>query len=256
MAYVRVNIITPDEREYEAEVDENASARELLDGLTGHLDLKRTMDGRPVRYRLSLLDDLRIREGVTIKIDRDISRATSLVSAEAPSRDTPVLRTPTVLDKNLQAFKRDHDPSKTVFVMMKFSGGDSEKDRKLANLFTTIKLELDKYGLDAVRADEKTYCATQYMWDNAQVYMTACDYGIAVLEDIYLDEMNPNVALEYGYMLAKEKKVHLLKEKSFKNIRADILGKIWTEFDIDREKSVREAIQRWMVDLRKPRIKS
>ena len=255
MPYVRVNVITPEGHEYDAEVDTNTSARELLDTMIRTLGLEVTSSGSPVRYRLSLLGDLEIREGVTIKIDRDNPRAIPLVSAESSSQNTIVPQIATTLDAGLQAFKGEHDPSKTVFVMMKFSGGDRRKDRKLETLFNIINLELDKYGIDAVRADERTYCATQFMWDNAQVYMNGCDYGIAVLENTYLDEMNPNVALEYGYMLAKGKQGLLLKEKSFESIRADILGKIWIEFDIDRKESVREAIRRWMVDLEIRRIK-
>ncbi len=160
------------------------------------------------------------------------------------------------LEMCIQRFKQEHDPKRTVFVMMKFSGGDIAKDTKLEKLYTSIKLELDKYGFDAVRADEKDYSDTGYLWDNIQIYLNGCEYGIAVLENLYSDEMNPNVALEYGYMLAKGKKVLLLKEKSFKNINADILGKIWKEFDIDNPTTVKKAIQSWMIDLGIPQIKS
>ena len=160
------------------------------------------------------------------------------------------------IEKGIQKFKKEHDPSKTVLVMMKFSGGDPSKDKKLETLFNTIKLELDKYGLDTVRADEKNYSESDYIWDNVQIYLNGCNYGIAVLENLYSEEMNPNVALEYGYMLAKGKRVLLLKEKSFRNIRADILGKIWKEFEFDDHKSIKKAIQKWMVDLGITRIKA
>jgi len=73
---------------------------------------------------------------------------------------------------------------------------------------------------------------------------------------LYIDEFNPNVALEYGYMLAKDKKVILFKEKSFMNIRADILGKMWKEFEFNDSNSIEKAIQSWMVDLRLTQIKA
>ena len=155
-----------------------------------------------------------------------------------------------------QKFSNEHNPQKTVFVMMKFSGEDPENDKKIENLFDTIKLALDKYSLGAVRADEKNYSDTDYLWDNVQIYLNGCDYGIAILENLYSDEMNPNVALEYGYMLAKGKRLLLLKERSFKNIRADILGKMWKEFEIDKKESIEKAIQNWMVDLGLTRIKA
>ena len=159
------------------------------------------------------------------------------------------------LDPN-QIFRNEHDPSITVFIMMKFQNGDSEKNDKLQTLYNTIKLELDKYGLDAVRADEKNYSTSDYILENLKVYMNGCKYGVAILENLYLDEFNPNVALEYGYMLAKDKKVILFKEKSFMNIRADILGKMWKEFEFNDSNSIEKAIQSWMVDLRLTQIKA
>ena len=155
-----------------------------------------------------------------------------------------------------ELFKNEHDPSKTVFIMMKFQNGDSEKNEKLQNLYDTIQLELIKYRLDAVRADEKNYSMTDYIWDNLKVYLNECNYGMAILENLYSDEINPNVAMEYGYMLAKDKKVLLLKEKSFTNIRADILGKIWKGFEFDDMESVKKAIQNWMVNLNLLRMKA
>lgn len=151
------------------------------------------------------------------------------------------------LQMGIQKFKGEHDPSKTILIMMKFSGGEPSGDRKLEDLFNTIKLELDRYGLTVARADEKYY--SSYLWENVQIYMSGCDYGIAVLENLYSDEMNPNVALEYGYMLAKGKRVLLLKEKSFKNIRGDLIGTLWQEFEFGDSESMKKAIHDWMVDL-------
>jgi hypothetical protein len=256
MAYIRVHVVTPSGQSYSVEVNENTSSKVLLDALIKELGLPiATKDGSPVKYSLSLCNALRIQEGVTIEINR----------AEPPAGPWPyadmgpqVHTAPSIsdsLEMGIQAFKSEHDPSKTVFVMMKFSGDDPGINDKLEGLFNTIKLALDKYDLDAVRADEKNYSATYYIWDNAQIYLNGCNYGIAVLENLYSDEMNPNVALEYGYMLAKGKQVLLLKEKSFKNIRADILGKIWKEFEIGKKGSIERAIQGWMVDLGSKQIK-
>jgi nucleoside 2-deoxyribosyltransferase len=85
--------------------------------------------------------------------------------------------------------------------------------------------------------------------------MLGCDYGIAILEDRVGNEFNPNVALEYGFMLARGSKVVLLKEANFKHIRADILATIPAPFSINQEHvvdthSVRNAISDWLsVDL-------
>lgn len=170
--------------------------------------------------------------------------------------EQPEITVSNQLRTSVTKFQNEHDPKKTVFIMMKFQGGDHQKDNKLNVLFNLIKLELNKYGLDAVKADEKNYSDTDYLWDNVQIYMNGSAYGIAILENLYSDEMNPNAALEYGYMLALGNRVLLLKEKSFTNIRADILGKIWREFEFDDIGSIKNAITAWMVDLGIPRIKA
>ena len=57
-------------------------------------------------------------------------------------------------------------------------------------------------------------------------------------------------------MIGKNKKVLLLKEASFKGIRADLLGKIWKVFDISNEPTIANAIVAWMVDLGIARVKA
>ncbi|OGL61588.1 MAG: hypothetical protein A3J27_04615 [Candidatus Tectomicrobia bacterium RIFCSPLOWO2_12_FULL_69_37] len=79
--------------------------------------------------------------------------------------------------------------------------------------------------------------------------MLCCKYGVAVLENIIVDEFNPNVALEYGFMRAMGKPALLLKEKRFKP-RADILGTIWQDFDIlNIDPTVPNAIDKWLDDV-------
>ena len=71
MAYVDVTIISPDGREYDAEVDENADDQVLLSTLVEMLNLPlRTDDGEVIEYRLSLLGATRIRRGAIIKIEK------------------------------------------------------------------------------------------------------------------------------------------------------------------------------------------
>ena len=81
--------------------------------------------------------------------------------------------------------------------------------------------------------------------------MQCCSLGIAVLEDIIVEEFNPNVALEYGFMLGLGKPTLLLKERRFRP-RADILGTLWEESDILRlDETVPKAICRWLDDVGK-----
>jgi hypothetical protein len=70
MAYVKVTIISPDGKVYEAEVDENADKETLLDDLIAELPLETTDKDTPIDYNLNLIGDVKIREGATIQIYR------------------------------------------------------------------------------------------------------------------------------------------------------------------------------------------
>ncbi len=162
------------------------------------------------------------------------------------------------MDKAISQFKTDY-PGQTVFVMTSFPKGTSktqDADAKINTAFRFISSFLQSYGLTAVRADGKNYVAvgSNHLWDNVQVYLHACDYGIAILDNMYSEQMNVNVAMEYGYLRGLKKPTLLLKSKEFKNIPTDILGLAWKEFEFDRVKSIGECLDRWMVDLGKPKI--
>lgn len=134
---------------------------------------------------------------------------------------------------------------KNVFLMMPFY--DHEH---LTAIDKTIRGALDRRGLVAHRADDRTYPKDRNLWDNICTYMFGCKYGIAVLENTIVQEFNPNVALEYGFMRALGKECLLLKEQRFKP-RADIMGTLAEEFDIFfPEKTVGECMERWLKDIR------
>jgi hypothetical protein len=134
---------------------------------------------------------------------------------------------------------------KNVFIMTRFQEGDET----LAKIDELIRHTLESRGLVGHRADDRCYPEDRNLWDNVCTYMFGCKYGIAVLEDIIVEEFNPNVALEYGFMRGLGKPTLLLKEKRFP-ARADILGTIWEEFDILKlQATVPKAINRWLDDI-------
>jgi hypothetical protein len=53
----------------------------------------------------------------------------------------------------------------------------------------------------------------------------------AIIEDTYRKELNPNVAMEWGWMRGMGKEVIFLLEKIFSSHRADWKGLITDEFD-------------------------
>ena len=134
---------------------------------------------------------------------------------------------------------------RNVFIMTRFQA----ENRELALVDTTIRRSLEQKGLIGHRADDKCYPSDRNLWDNVCTYMFGCKYGVAILENLIVDEFNPNVALEYGFMRALGKPVLLLKEKRF-SPRADILGTLWEEFDMfNIESSISAAVDKWHGDL-------
>ena len=156
------------------------------------------------------------------------------------------------LAQSVRKCRQDNPYESSVFVMMKFPDGLPEEHSRLLNrIFDVSGSALQAYGLVAKRADKKQY--EPDLWNNLCVYMLGCQFGLAVLEDSGANEMNPNVALEYGFMKALNKEVGLLREKNFKHDRADLIGKLVKPFSIQQglildEESLKRAIRDWMID--------
>lgn len=156
------------------------------------------------------------------------------------------------LTQSVRTFRQEHPYESSVFVMMKFSDGLPQDQATLVDrIFAVIASGLGAYGLVARRADKKQY--EPDLWNNLCVYMLGCRFGLAVLEDRGANEMNPNVALEYGFMKALNREVGLLREENFKHDRADLVGKLVKPFRIGEglqldEDSLKRAIRDWMID--------
>lgn len=74
-------------------------------------------------------------------------------------------------------------------------------------------------------------------------------FGIAVIERLEEDAFNPNVSLEVGYMLALGKSVCLLKDSTVRTLQADLIGKLYREFDPqDPRKTIPPQVLAWMDD--------
>jgi hypothetical protein len=145
---------------------------------------------------------------------------------------------------------------RNVFIMTRFD----DRDGLLRKLDEQLRKALCRHGLVGVRADDRMYPSDDQLWKNVCVYMLCCKYGVAVLEDRAKDEFNPNVALEYGFMRALDKRTLLLTDLGFRNLRADIVGTVREQFDItDLAGTLAAPIERWIrslgVDLQAGRSK-
>lgn len=130
--------------------------------------------------------------------------------------------------------------------MMRFGDGDPA----LAQIDEELRKALCRHGLAGLRADDKLYPSDNQLWTNVCIYMLCCKYGVAVLEDRAKDELNANVAMEYGFMRALDKRTLLLADRGFRNLRADIAGTVREKFDIaDLAGSLAKTIEKWIVSL-------
>lgn len=143
----------------------------------------------------------------------------------------------------LERFRADYPiGSKTAFIIMQF--GNTKPHNAIV---TCVKNTLKKYGITALRADDKEYIGD--LFPNIRTYMHACDFGIAVFDRITEDEFNPNVSLEVGYMLGMGKNVLLLKDKTLKSLQTDLTGKLYKQFDTtDIDATMPAQIEKWLKD--------
>jgi hypothetical protein len=151
------------------------------------------------------------------------------------------------LEADCRRFFADHPHyDRNVFIMTRFVPGN----KVLAQLDEELRKALCRQRLTGIRADDRLYPDDEDLWDNVCVHMLCCRYGVAVLEDRVKDEFNPNVALEYGFMRALNKRVLLLADVGFRNLRADIVGTVRKEFDLtDISGTLTPAIEQWAHDL-------
>ncbi len=87
----------------------------------------------------------------------------------------------------------------------------------------------------------------ELLWDNVELYLLGCSRGIAILEDQYKSELNPNVAMEWGWMRGMGKEVLCLVEKRFNHPRADWSGLIEDYFSWENpEETINPIVQNWL----------
>lgn len=132
---------------------------------------------------------------------------------------------PPMITESLQKFRVDHpDATRTAFVMMPFG-----TTRLHEEIVAAVRSTLHKYGLAALRADDKQY--HDDLFPNVMTYMYGCAFGVAIFERLLADEFNPNVSLEVGYMRGLRKKVCLLKDRTLRTLPTDLVGSLYRSFD-------------------------
>jgi hypothetical protein len=134
------------------------------------------------------------------------------------------------------------DPKKLGFLIMRFAA-----EKPYARIVNAIKETADKHGLVVIRADEHQFHNS--LLNNVRTFLHGCGFGIAIYERIKTEEPNANVGLEVGYLMAMNKPVLLLKDKTAEKLQTDLAGELYREFDPhDPEGTIPEQLTKWLKD--------
>ena len=135
----------------------------------------------------------------------------------------------------------------SVFIMTKFPDADSDdpRDAQLAKIIETVRDAIAACGHSPRIASEANY--HNHLWDNVELHLLGCSRGVAIVEDKHSPELNPNVAMEWGWMVGMGRRVLYLVEKDFKRARADWGGLIKEEFSWDDPgEAIRRAVHKFL----------
>jgi protein-tyrosine-phosphatase len=132
-------------------------------------------------------------------------------------------------------------PESNVFFMTRFRKTDYHQA-----ISDAVAEAVRAFGLELVRADDPNL-AGAVLWTKVQFCMEACHFGVAVFEDIDEGDLNPNVSLELGYMMARERTFLLLKERRLPKLPTDLCGHLYKEFDsFDIRPTVLGRVAEWL----------
>ena len=147
----------------------------------------------------------------------------------------------------LEEFWKGGTYETSVFIMCKFPDQeDAARDAELERVIEAVADAIGDQGFvpRVARFPSEFHAG---LWDNVELHLLGCKHGVAIVEDRHRDELNPNVAMEWGWMRAMGRKVYFLREAKFANFRADLGDLLSAPFIWDDpEPGVRAAITGWL----------
>lgn len=130
----------------------------------------------------------------------------------------------------LAQFWQQTPVERSVFIMTKYpDGADAALDTQLQAVIDAVVAAVKACNFHPHLAVQQKLHAN--LWENVECHMLACGRGIAIVEDRFNARLNPNVAMEWGFMRAFRKPVTYLVEKGVKAVPADVAGLIQSRFD-------------------------
>lgn len=148
--------------------------------------------------------------------------------------------------ERLRDFWVDGGYAKSVFIMTKFPDPDEPLGPELQRVIDAVKGAIAAAGF-VPRIAQFPHNLHPGLWDNVELYLLGCRQGIAIVEDRYLPELNPNVAMEWGWMRAMGKRVLFLHEEEFGHRRADLGDLLGESFRWDDpEARIQQVVGDWL----------
>jgi hypothetical protein len=133
----------------------------------------------------------------------------------------------------------------SVFIMTKFPEGNDTDDVQLKRIIEVVSKSIKDCGFCPRLASDVEYHSL--LWDNIELYLLGCCKGVAIVEDHYKPELNPNVSMEWGWMRGMGKEVLFLVENNFQQNRADLSGLLKHNFSWENpEGDIEQAIKSWL----------
>ena len=114
---------------------------------------------------------------------------------------------------------------------------------------------LYNYDIRGYIADVPSGLNDKRVWENIEVFMHGCDFGIAIyLDDTEPDkdgkkrdnEMNPNINVEVGYMLGLQKEVCILRHTKSERLPSYITGMNYVSFTTTE--NLEEVLTNWLLN--------
>ena len=122
---------------------------------------------------------------------------------------------------------------------------DRPEGKQLRAIIKIVVDAVSARGYKPRIAWEKDY--SRWLFGNVELFLFGCARGIAIVEDKYLPELNPNVAIEWGWMTGMGRDVLYLREEGFTHERADWTGLINYPFDWKDPKSeIDDAVSKFL----------
>ncbi len=143
----------------------------------------------------------------------------------------------------MEKFRADHaDSVCTAFLIMRFSNKKAYDRIKDA-----LTEAFQSFGIRLLRADDRAY--SDDLFENVRLYADCCSFGVAVFDRIESEYFNPNVSLEVGFLMGRQKPVLLLKDDSISVLPADLVGKLYVPINVyEPEEGLADRIKRWLDD--------